>query len=56
MKVLRLHQLGDLRLHDEPIPQPGPGEELVRAGALGICTPTRVLFAWCKVGRLTCVH
>lgn len=29
MKVLRLHGGGDLRLHDEPSPVPGPGEVLL---------------------------
>ena len=37
MKVLRLHAPGDLRLHDEPLPDPGPGETLVRVQAVGIC-------------------
>ncbi len=37
MKAARLHSAGDLRLHDEPIPQPGPGEVLVRVEAVGLC-------------------
>ena len=37
MKVLRLHGVGDMRLHDEPIPQPEQGEELVRVTAVGVC-------------------
>jgi L-iditol 2-dehydrogenase len=37
MKVLRLHAPGDLRLHDEPQPAPGPGETLLRVRAVGIC-------------------
>jgi L-iditol 2-dehydrogenase len=37
MLALRLHQIGDLRLHEETIPQPGPGEALVRVTAVGIC-------------------
>lgn len=37
MKALRLHGVGDLRLADEPTPVPGPGEELVRVTAVGIC-------------------
>ena len=36
-KVLRLHGMGDLRLHDEPLPAPGPGDLLVRVTAVGIC-------------------
>ena len=37
MKVLRLHGVGDLRLHDEPEPVPGPGEVLLRVTAVGLC-------------------
>jgi L-iditol 2-dehydrogenase len=37
MKSLRLHSARDLRLHDEPIPTPGPGEVLLRVTAVGIC-------------------
>jgi L-iditol 2-dehydrogenase len=37
MKVLRLHGRGDLRLHDEPEPVPGPGEVLLRVTAVGLC-------------------
>ncbi len=37
MKTLRLHNPGDLRLHDEPVPVPGAGEKLLRVTAVGIC-------------------
>jgi L-iditol 2-dehydrogenase len=37
MNVIRLHAPRDLRLHDEPLPQPGKGETLVRVKAVGIC-------------------
>ena len=37
MKVARLHSVGDLRLHDEPRPTPGPAETLVRVAAVGLC-------------------
>jgi L-iditol 2-dehydrogenase len=37
MKALRLHRIGDLRLHDEPAPEPGPEETLVRVTAVGVC-------------------
>ncbi len=37
MKVLRLHARRDLRLHEEPEPEPAPGEELVRVKRVGIC-------------------
>jgi L-iditol 2-dehydrogenase len=37
MKTIRLHAPNDLRLHEEPKPEPGPGEALVRVNAVGIC-------------------
>ena len=37
MRAARLHAVGDLRLADEPVPVPGPGESLVRVTAIGIC-------------------
>lgn len=37
MKVLRLNGIRDLCLVNEPTPRPGPGETLVKVGAVGIC-------------------
>lgn len=37
MRVLRLHGLGDLRLHDEPIPEAGSGEARVKVTSVGVC-------------------
>ncbi len=37
MLVARLHGKGDLRLADEPVPEPGRGHGLVRVTAVGIC-------------------
>ena len=37
MKVVRLHGPGDVRVADEPVPVPVPGESLVRVTAVGIC-------------------
>jgi L-iditol 2-dehydrogenase len=37
MKSLRLHAVGDLRLHDEPRPVPEYDQALLRVGAVGIC-------------------
>lgn len=37
MHTVRLHATADLRLHDEPMPEPGPGEALVRVTAVGLC-------------------
>jgi L-iditol 2-dehydrogenase len=41
VKVLRLHAAGDLRLHDEPEPEPAPGEVLLRVEAVGLCGSDR---------------
>jgi L-iditol 2-dehydrogenase len=35
--VARLHGMGDLRVADEPLPEPGAGESLVRVEAVGLC-------------------
>jgi len=35
--VARLHARSDVRLLDEALPVPGPGEELVRVEAVGLC-------------------
>jgi L-iditol 2-dehydrogenase len=37
MDVLRLHGARDIRLHSEAEPIPGPGEDLVRVTAVGLC-------------------
>ena len=37
MKALRLHRVGDLRLHDEATPAPDSGEVLLRVTAVGVC-------------------
>jgi len=37
MRVMRLHGAGDMRLHEEPIPSPGPDESLIRVTAVGVC-------------------
>jgi NADPH:quinone reductase-like Zn-dependent oxidoreductase len=47
MKAIRLHVRGDLdslRCEDAPVPQPGPGEVLVRVCAAAV-TPTELLWA-----------
>jgi L-iditol 2-dehydrogenase len=49
MLVARLHGANDLRLHDEPIPVPGPDELLVRVTAVGICGSD---IHWLTEGRI----
>ena len=50
MDVLRLHGVGDLRLHSEPIPQPAAGEVLLRVSAVGICGSDLHWFAEASIG------
>ena len=37
MRAARLHGIGDLRVESLPVPDPEPGEVLVRVEACGIC-------------------
>ena len=37
MKSVRLHAVGDLQIHDEPVPLPGEGEKLISVKAAGVC-------------------
>ena len=50
MKALRLHAPGDLRLHEEPEPEPGDGEILVRVTAVGLCGSDRHWVAEGSIG------
>jgi L-iditol 2-dehydrogenase len=51
VKVARLHAARDIRLHDEPDPVPGPGEELVRVTAVGLCGSDRHWFMEGGIGE-----
>jgi L-iditol 2-dehydrogenase len=55
MRAARLHAAGDIRLHDEPDPVAGPGDELVRVTAVGLCGSDRHWFTTGEIGdsRLT---
>ena len=44
MKALRLHGVGDLRLHDEPTPAPAKDEALLSISAVGLCGSDRHWF------------
>ena len=50
MKVARLHAPADIRLHDEPRPEPGPDEEIVRVTAVGLCGSDRHWFVEGSIG------
>ena len=50
MRTARLHGAGDLRLHDEPDPIPGPGEVLLHVSAVGLCGSDRHWFEHGSIG------
>lgn len=50
MKALRLHGVGELRLHDEPDPVPADGEVLLRVTAVGLCGSDRHWFTEGAIG------
>jgi L-iditol 2-dehydrogenase len=50
IRVLRLHQAGDLRLHEESPPTPGAGEVLLRVTAVGLCGSDRHWFVEGGIG------
>lgn len=56
MKALRLHGVGDVRLADEAGPVPGPGEELVRVTAVGICGSDLHWYDESAIGDATLGH
>ncbi|WP_448811956.1 zinc-dependent alcohol dehydrogenase [Agromyces bauzanensis] len=37
MRAGVLHATGDLRIEEKPVPEPGPGEVLIRVGVCGVC-------------------
>ena len=53
MRAARLHGAGDLRLADEPMPGAGPGEELVRVTAVGICGSDLHWWGEARIGDAT---
>lgn len=56
MKVLRLHATGDLRLHDEALPQPREGEQLVHVKAVGVCGSDLHWFSEAAIGDAQLDH
>lgn len=50
MHVARLHARGDVRVHEEPIPDPGEGEVLMRVTSVGLCGSDRHWFVDGSIG------
>ncbi|MEW5869611.1 MAG: alcohol dehydrogenase catalytic domain-containing protein [Chloroflexota bacterium] len=53
MKVARLHASGDIHLHEEPRPIPGPGDALLHVTAVGLCGSD---LHWFKQGSIGDAH
>jgi L-iditol 2-dehydrogenase len=56
VKALRLHAAGDLRLHDEPAPEPADGDVLLRVTAVGLCGSDRHWFEEGGIGDAVLTH
>lgn len=50
MLVCQVHGALDLRVIDQPVPRPGPGEVLLRLGAAGICGSDMHYYVHGRVG------
>lgn len=50
MKAVRIHGIGDVRLHQEPTPEPTPGHPLVRVTSVGLCGSDRHWFVDGSIG------
>ena len=53
MKTVRLHGPRDMRLHDEPRPESGPDQALLRVTAVGICGSDLHWFSEAGIGDAT---
>ena len=56
MIALRLHDVGDVRVHDEPEREPGPGEVMLRVTAVGLCGSDLHWFAEGAIGDAVLQH
>jgi len=56
MKSVRLHAVGDLQLHDEPVPVAKAGEKLIRVKAVGVCGSDLHWFAEAGIGDAQLKH
>lgn len=51
MKTARIHGIGDVRLHEEPAPEPTAGHPLVRVTSVGLCGSDRHWFVDGSIGE-----
>ena len=56
MKSVRLHGVGDLRIHDEAIPVAGEGQNLVRVTSVGVCGSDLHWFSEAGIGDAQLKH
>jgi L-iditol 2-dehydrogenase len=56
VNVLRIHGKGDVRLHDEAVPEPSHDEELVRVTAVGLCGSDLHWYTESGIGDAGLVH
>jgi L-iditol 2-dehydrogenase len=56
MKSVRLHAVGDLRIHEEPVPAVGEGEKLIRVKSVGICGSDLHWFSEAGIGDAQLDH
>jgi L-iditol 2-dehydrogenase len=56
MKSVRLHGVGNLQIHEEPVPVAGPGEKLVRVKSVGVCGSDLHWFAEGSIGDAKLEH
>src|SRR5688572_21888049 len=56
MKSVRLHGIGNLQIHDEPVPAAGAGEKLVRIKSVGVCGSDLHWFAEGSIGDAKLEH
>ena len=56
MKSVRLHAIGDLQIHDAPVPVASEGEKLVRVKAVGVCGSDLHWFSEAGIGDAQLKH
>jgi L-iditol 2-dehydrogenase len=56
MRAARLYEVGDIRVGEEPAPEPGPGETLVEVSAVGLCGSDLHWFSEGAIGDARLAH